>query len=568
MHAQPRESRLGGQLVSKGLISEDDLSEALERQRANGRLLGEILVDMGVVETDDVRRVLAEMFEVEEVRPEELVPEEGILDALPREVAEEHAVLPLALSDSTFVVATPEPFSQKAREEIERLTQRVADLRFAPADAVHRAIRRYYPEESTAAELKERIQELVQSSLTQVRRRGSAEEELSEAAPVVELIDSLLHLALVRRASDLHVEPRPAAVHTRLRVDGLLRDGPELPKELQSVVNTRLKLLGGMDISESRLPQVGRGMVELEDEDVDLRMSSFPTMHGESLVVRLLQKGRLVMGLEELGMTGEQLDLYRRLTSSAHGIVLITGPTGSGKTTTLYSTLMELNSTEMNIMTIEDPVEYELPGIRQSQINRRAGLTFANGLRSILRQDPDIVLVGEIRDVETMDIALRAALTGHLVFTTLHTRDAVGAVPRLLDMGAKPYLLSSSLLGVVAQRLIRLNCPHCAESAALTEVERRNLSHLGLNPGPGAEEKLRRGEGCPECDGTGFRGRVGLFETLEITDPLEEEILRSGDAGDLRTLAREEGMATMLEAGLRRAFSGETTVDEVLRTAV
>lgn len=568
MNGEPRESKLGGRLVSKGLISEQDLEDALERQRADGRLLGEILVDMGAVGEDDVRRVLGEMFEVEEVALENLVPDDGAVDVLPREIAERHTVLPLALSDNTLIAATPDPFSLQTKEDVERVTRRVVDLRSAPTEAVQRAIRRYYPEVSAAADFQDRIQELVQRSLEQVRRRGSAEEELSEAAPVVELIDSLLHLSLLRRASDLHVEPGPESLRTRLRVDGTLRDGPELPKELQSVVNTRLKLLGGMDISESRLPQDGRSMVELEDEQADLRLSSFPTVHGESLVVRLLQKGRLVMGLEELGMTGEQLAVYRRLVGSPHGILLITGPTGSGKTTSLYSTLSELRSTELNIMTIEDPVEYELAGIRQSQINRRAGLTFANGLRSMLRQDPDVVLVGEIRDRETMDIAIRAALTGHLVFSTLHTRDAVGAVPRLLDMGAEPYLLSSSLLGVVAQRLVRLNCPHCAEARELTDAERRELSRLGFEPDPGEVEGLRRGTGCPECDGSGYRGRIGIFETLEVTERVGNAILKAEDAGNIRRLSREEGMITMLEAGLARAFAGETTVEEVLRVAV
>lgn len=561
------QSRLGGQLVEAGHITREELRQALERQEEDGRLLGEILVQMGAATSEQVDAALEKMFDIESVSTASLVPDPDALELVPKGLAERYRVLPLESDRATLVVATSDPLNLDARDRLQETTNRIVDMRSAPSDAVRRAIDRYYQDEGVVSELEERVAELTQRSLERVRRRGEETAEVSESAPVVELIDALLELALVQRASDLHVEPREDTLRTRLRIDGVLQDGPRLPLELRSVVTTRLKILGGMDISENRLPQDGRAMAEIRDTSVDMRLSSFPTVHGESLVVRLLQKERLVRGLGELGMTDDQLAQYRRLVHNPHGILLVTGPTGSGKTTTLYSTLTQLNSDELNVMTLEDPAEYQLEDIRQSQINRRAGLTFANGLRSILRQDPDVVLVGEIRDEETMDVAVRSALTGHLVFSTLHTNDAAGAVPRLLDMGAEPYLVSSSLLGVVAQRLVRLICPQCPQSVEPSEAQRKELERLGYEVSPEQMEGMRRGEGCSHCGGTGYRGRVGVFEILPTSPAVQEAIVEGGDASAVREAAVSEGMTSMLDAGLERVFAGKTTLEEVLRVA-
>lgn len=560
-------SRLGGHLVAEGHISRDELREALERQEESGRLLGEVLVRMGAATSDQVDAALEELFDIESVSAGSLVPESEALELVSRELAERFTVLPLEADRTSLIVATPDPLDLDARDRLQETTNRIVDLRKAPAEAVRRAIERYYQDQGIVAQLEERVDELAESSLQRLRRRGEETAEVSESAPVVDLIDTLLELAFVQRASDLHVEARGDVLRTRLRIDGVLSDGPRLPLELQSVVTTRLKILGGMDISENRLPQDGRAMAEIRETDVDMRLSSYPTVHGESLVVRLLQKERLVRGLEELGMTYDQLVVYRQLVENPHGILLVTGPTGSGKTTTLYSTLTQLNSDELNVMTLEDPVEYELEDIRQSQINRRAGLDFATGLRSLLRQDPDVIFVGEVRHEETMDVAVRSALTGHLVFSTLHTNDAPGAVPRLLDMGAEPYLVSSSLLGVVAQRLVRLLCPQCPESTEPTDAQREELERLGYDLTPEQASGLREGTGCSHCNGTGYRGRVGIFEVMPSSEAVQAAIVESGDAAEVRRAALADGMTTMLEAGLQRAYAGETTLEEVLRVA-
>ncbi len=562
------DGRLGQRLLESGLIDEDQLEEGLRRQESSGQLLGQILVDMGAVGHEEVQRILADMFGIPEVSGEDLHPEPGALDLVSREVARRLSVFPIRRSPTTVAIATPEPLDAELRDELQRRTGRIVEMTWAAEGDVQEAIERHYPEDEEIHRAEGRIQELVEASVQQVRQREGGEAELSEAAPVVELIDELLRLAVQRRASDLHVEPRENEVHTRYRVDGVLRPGPRIPKELQSVVTTRLKIIGDMDISESRLPQDGRSMVRVDGDELDIRLSSFPVVHGESVVARLLQKDRLVRGLEELGMTSDQLKAYREDVKNPHGILLVTGPTGSGKTTTLYSTLTELDNRERNVMTIEDPVEYELAGIRQSQINVKAGLTFAVGLRSILRQDPDVILVGEIRDAETMEIAVRSALTGHLVFSTLHTNDAAGAIPRLLNMGAEPFLLSSSLVGVLAQRLVRLLCTSCREPAELSEGTRADLLRHGVPEEALEEADLYRAVGCRRCGDTGFQGRVGIFEYLRVTHPIQERILRGADASQIREAAVEEGMSTMLREGLRRAFDGETTVDEVLRVAV
>jgi len=343
-----------------------------------------------------------------------------------------------------------------------------------------------------------------------------------------------------------------------------LRQGPDIPKELQGAVTARIKVMSSLDIAENRLPQDGRIDFQFGGRQIDIRVSTFPTIRGENLVLRILDRGKLVLGLEQLGYSPDHLTLFKRVLQSPNGIILVSGPTGSGKTTTLYSALSYLNSEERNIITIEDPVEYEIPGIRQSQINVKAGLTFATGLRHILRQDPDVIMVGEMRDEETVDVAVRSALTGHLVFSTLHTNDAAGAIPRLTDMGAAPFLLASALVMIVGQRLVRSICVGCKEEA---EADPVLLRRLGLEA-KDDQLKFYRGKGCDKCGMTGYRGRIGIFELLRVTPEMTPLILERADSGSLQRAARAQGMRTMLEDGIRKALRGTTTLEEVAREAL
>ena len=408
---------------------------------------------------------------------------------------------------------------------------------------------------------------MVEQSLHQVVGRGGAgvgESEAAQEVPVIRLVDSLIGRGIQEGATDIHVEPEERLVRNRYRVDGILRQGPDIPKELQGAVIARLKVMGNLDIAENRLPQDGRISFQFGGRGIDIRISTFPTVQGENLVLRILDRAKLVLGLEQLGFSPDQLTFFRRILQSPNGIILVTGPTGSGKTTTLYSAMSNLNAEEKNILTIEDPVEYEIPGIRQSQVNVKAGLTFGASLRHMLRQDPDVIMVGEMRDEETTDIAIRAALTGHLVFSTLHTNDAAGAIPRLADMGAPPFLLSSALLLVVAQRLVRTICVSCKEEA---EPDPALLKRLGLQ---GKEDQLKffQGKGCDKCGFTGYRGRIGIFELLQMTPEMSPLILERVDSHTIQRAARAQGMRTLMEDGIRKALRGRTTLEEVAREAL
>ncbi len=381
-------------------------------------------------------------------------------------------------------------------------------------------------------------------------------------AQVIRLVDSLINRAVKEEATDIHIEPEGDSLAVRFRIDGILHVRPFISKTLQPAVITRIKIMANMDISESRLPQDGRISFNWEGRSYDLRVSTFPTIHGEKVVTRILDKERVILGLEQLGLKPAVLSIFRKSVTRPHGVILVTGPTGSGKTTTLYSTLNYVSSAEKNVMTLEDPVEYEIPNIQQSQINPRAGLTFATGLRAMLRQDPDIILVGEMRDAETADVAIRAALTGHLVFSTLHTNDAIGAIPRLLDMGIHPSLMASTFVAIIGQRLVRQICSHCKEPAKSDDSV---LKLLGIENG--GDQTFYRGKGCMRCFETGYRGRIGIFEVLAVSPKLAQMITSHVTAKEILETAKEEGMATMMEDGIDKAMQGLTTLDEVIRVA-
>ena len=551
---------LGQRLIEAGLIDQTQLQAALSEQQRTKQNLGSILIRLGFVDEEAVAAAVAAQARVKYVDLGQYSPQPEATQRVQENFARQKRLVPISFVGKALVVAMANPLDVLALDELRHLVKGPVEVVGATESQVQKALDRAYGAGMG-------WNEVVEESLRHVARKAGealGESEVAQEPPIIRLLDNLIFRAVQDGATDIHVEPEEKLVRNRFRVDGLLRYGPHLPKELQGAVTARIKVMANLDIAENRLPQDGRISFNSGGREVDLRVSTFPTTHGENLVLRILDRSKLVLGLEQLGFAPDQLTNFKRLLMHPNGIILASGPTGSGKTTTLYSGLTYLNSEERNIMTIEDPVEYGIPGIRQSQVNVKAGLTFGAGLRSILRQDPDIIMVGEMRDEETVEIAIRAALTGHLVFSTLHTNDAAGAIPRLTDMGAAPFLVSSALLLVVAQRLVRVICTNCKEEAPPDPVV---IRRLGLQAKEG-ELKVFQGKGCDKCDETGYRGRLGIYEMLIVTPELTPLILERADAGAIRRAARAQGMRTMVEDGIRKAIRGLTTLEEVARESV
>lgn len=497
-----------------------------------------------------------------------------VLGALPAAFAQKHQVFPLQKDERVLRLAVADPLAMTVFDEIRILTGLSVEPVLVDSSEIREAIDRFYVErllrETSGADAEVVVQE--EEDIGDLER-------MAGEATTVRLVNLLFHQAVQERASDIHVEPFEHELKVRFRVDGVLREVAAPPKRLQQAIASRIKLMAGMNIAERRLPQDGRIRFRVSGRDLDVRVSAMPTVHGESIVMRMLDKSSVLFGLEELGMTEWSGAVFRRLIERPYGIILVTGPTGSGKTTTLYAALAEIASPEKKIITIEDPVEYELPGINQIPVRPKIGLTFAGGLRSILRQDPDVIMVGEIRDRETAEIAIQASLTGHLVFSTLHTNDAAGAMTRLLDMGIDPYLVASTVQGVLAQRLVRRICPECRETH---EVDGRELAAQGLGaataePGTAGSRPVEqlasdpgrvmvfRGRGCSACSGAGFYGRVGVFELLLVDSAVRELIMKRTASDEIKRCAVSSGMTTLREDGWRKALAGVTTVGEVLR---
>ena len=551
---------LGQRLIEAGLIDQTQLQAALSEQQRTKQTLGSILIRLGFVDEEAVAAAVAAQARVKYVDLGQYSPQPEATQRVQENFARQKRLVPISFVGKALVVAMANPLDVLALDELRHLAKGPVEVVGATESQVQKALDRAYGAGMG-------WNEVVEESLRHVARKAGealGESEVAQEPPIIRLLDNLIFRAVQDGATDIHVEPEEKLVRNRFRVDGLLRYGPHLPKELQGAVTARIKVMANLDIAENRLPQDGRISFNSGGREVDLRVSTFPTTHGENLVLRILDRSKLVLGLEQLGFAPDQLTNFKRLLMHPNGIILASGPTGSGKTTTLYSGLTYLNSEERNIMTIEDPVEYGIPGIRQSQVNVKAGLTFGAGLRSILRQDPDVIMVGEMRDEETVEIAIRAALTGHLVFSTLHTNDAAGAIPRLTDMGAAPFLVSSALILVVAQRLVRVICTNCKEEAPPDPVV---IRRLGLQAKEG-ELKVFQGKGCDKCDQTGYRGRIGIYEMLTVTPELTPLILERADAGAIRRAARAQGMRTMVEDGIRKAIRGLTTLEEVARESV
>jgi type II secretion system protein E len=552
-----RPARLGEILLEAGAVTAEGLKAGLARAEEGGQEIGGTLVAMKATSQEEVLRALAKQRQLQFVSAGEFPSVVPVLKGLSPKYLREYALCPIFLSGSTLMVATAEPNNPLVVDELRQTLGLTIALCVAPREAILEAIERTYGA-STA------LQKIVDGIAAEPVAEADADvghlRDLASEAPVVRLVNLLIEGAVDAEASDIHIEPFEDSLRVRYRIDGLLYDQEAPPRRLQAAVSSRIKLMAELNIAERRLPQDGRIRMAVGDRRLDIRVSTVATIHGESIVMRLLDRSSMFMPFDQLGLGPDTATAFERLIRRPHGIVLVTGPTGSGKTTTLYAALDKINAPDRKIITIEDPVEYQLKGINQIAVKPKIGVTFANGLRHIVRQDPDVIMVGEIRDLETAEIAIQAALTGHLVFSTLHTNDAPGAVARLQDMGVQPYLIASVLNGVLAQRLVRRVCAKCR---VRYYPDPADLLALGA-PGVGDVE-LVRGKGCEVCRKTGYRGRTGIYELFPIDEEVRSLILRQTPTGQIRRHAMEHGMTGLREDGWAKARAELTTVEEVLR---
>jgi general secretion pathway protein E len=549
---------LGEMLVKEALIAPDVLDLALARVQTTGERLSEALVAMGAVAANDILRVVALQHGLPYLSRDELPPTLPVVKNLSLKYLRQYGVCPLSVEGGVLTVATSDPLNPLIGDDLRQVTGLQVRMVASPLEAIMEALDRAY--EGAATPLQRIVEGMEDDRATGDDEDVNHLRDMAFEAPVVRLVNLLVENAISAKASDIHVEPFEDTLRIRYRIDGLLYEQEAPPRRLQAAVTSRIKIMAEMNIAERRLPQDGRIRVTLHGRRVDIRVSTVPTVHGESIVMRLLDRSSVFLPLEQLGFSPDIRGRFESLIKRPHGILLVTGPTGSGKTTTLYAALDKINSPDRKIITVEDPVEYQLKGVNQIPVRAKIGLTFATGLRHIVRQDPDVILVGEIRDLETADIAIQAALTGHLVFSTLHTNDAPGAITRLEDMGVEPYLVSSVLEGILAQRLVRRICEACRVQDA---VSRADLEALGVDPhGP---YSLFRGKGCDECRGTGYRGRFGIYELFPITEEVRSLVLRRASTPEIRRHAIAAGMVTLRLDGWNKARHGLTTVDEILR---
>ena len=554
-----KRGRLGEMLVSRGTITPEQLTLALEDQRRTGELLGRILIRMGNLKETELLQTLGDQLGLPVVTLNDRNVDPEALSKVPDEFAMRHQLIPIRTDDAThtLTVAMANPLDVHPLDDLRLVTGYDIQPALASPAEIKRAIEQFYMEKM--------IQDIhgQESDLSMDEAPDIADlQKLASEALVIQLVNLIIHQAVQERASDIHIEPFERELTVRYRIDGVLREAQNPPRRLHSAIVSRIKILAEMNIAERRLPQDGRIRLRVSGRQIDLRVSTIPTMYGESVVMRILDR-QSVLSLEELGMAQDTLGQFRRLISQPYGIILVTGPTGSGKTTSLYASLMEIFTPEKKIITVEEPVEYQLQGINQIQIRESIGLSFAAALRHIVRQDPDIIMVGEIRDADTAEIAIQAALTGHLVFSTLHTNDAAGAVSRLLDMGAEPYLVASSLLGAVAQRLVRRVCQTCKAPFPVDQV---SLHDVGITTEEAAKHPPMKGMGCDECSTSGFKYRLGVYEQMVVDDEIRQMIVDKTSATLIRRHAvQQNGMRTLLGDGRLKVLQGLTTVDEVLR---
>jgi len=551
--------RLGQILVEAGTISAESLEAALARQKSTGEKIGEALIAMGAASRHDVLAALALQCKLPFLWSEEIPSVLPVVKNLSPKYLRQYTVCPVALEESTVTLATADPTNVLVLDDLRQSLGLQVKLCVATPSAISEAIERTYGHGASSA-LQKIVETIGREADAEVAEDVTQLRDMAFEAPVVRLANLLIEEAVAAEASDIHVEPFEDTLRIRYRIDGVLYDQEAPPRRLQAALTSRIKLMAEMNIAERRLPQDGRIRVTLPNRRVDIRVSTVPIIHGESIVMRLLDRSSVFVPFDRLGFRPEMAQVFSRLIRRPHGILLVTGPTGSGKTTTLYAALDKINGPDKKIITVEDPVEYQLKGTNQIPVQPKIGLTFASGLRHIVRQDPDVIMVGEIRDGETADIAIQAALTGHLVLSTLHTNDAPGAVTRLQEMGAESYLIASVLEGVLAQRLVRRICSQCAVPH---EPDPADLLAIGIDEP--LTVKLVRGMGCAACRGTGYRGRVGIYEMFAIDEEVRSLIMKQVPAGELRRHATSSGMITLRADGWAKACEGLTTVDEILR---
>ncbi len=553
--SSPARPQLGATLVQDGWITEEQLDLGLRESKRNKVMLGQTLVHLGFISEKLLAHYLAEGTQTGLVDlTATFIPPE-ILDLVPYELATQFQILPLSLRGKVLSLAMADPLNIIAVDTIERRTGLNVATQTAPAQELVEAIERHYAHSES---IKHLLDELAAQGLSHMS------EDASHDAPMIRLCNQLITAAIQARVTDIHIEPEEQYLRIRYRIDGVMTQELLIPKPLQAPITARMKLIANLNLTEKRTPQDGRIAFALGSRHIDLRVSTLPTNFGESIVLRILDRGSLKLEFRALGFTAKDQSRIKSIIQRPHGIILVTGPTGSGKTTTLYTALRNINTKEKSVFTLEDPIEYQMSMIRQTQVNPDIGMTFASGLRALLRQDPDVILVGEIRDHETAELAMRAALTGHLVFSTLHTNDALGAIPRLIDMGIEPFLLASALAAVAGQRLVRSICPDCKEERADSE---NVLTNLKIALPENAPRKLWHGKGCKSCGNTGYKGRAGIYEIIEITDELHGPIVNRMDMGSLRALIHKQGLPSMFEDGIQKALKGVTTVEEVIRVA-
>ena len=555
-------------LVDLGFVSAEKVAEARQEAQAAGVGVVDLLVANKVVRPEDVTQAKAAHFGAEVVNLSELKIADDVIASIPRHIARKYRVVPVFKHDNSITVALADPSDLDTIDSLTHLLRAEIDLRVASEADIEAALSKYYAERggvATDPRLKEAIEDLTREHV-EIEAAAAADGAVVAAdAPLIKLVNSIIAEAFKMRASDIHLEPLSKTFRMRYRIDGVLHEVKAPPKRLQAAVISRLKIQSNMSISEHRIPQDGRIQTNVGGKMIDLRVSCIPTNHGESIVMRILDKEGLRLGLPELGFFTDDQQTFERLIGLPDGILLVTGPTGSGKTTTLYSCLHFINRPDRKIITVEDPVEYLLSGINQVQVSEAVGLTFSFALRSILRQAPNVIMIGEIRDLETATIAINASLTGHLVFSTLHTNDAPSAVTRLIDIGVKPFLVASSTRALMAQRLVRKVCRQCASPTMPTEAEMRTL---GLDAASTQGATFQKGKGCSNCSNTGYRGRFGIFEIFVIDDEARKLIYEKVSSSVLRARAREMGMRTLREDGIRKVQVGLTTPDEVIRATV
>jgi type IV pilus assembly protein PilB len=553
-------NKLGTLLVEAGVITAEDLERLLAKQRRSKKRLGEVAVEQGFAKEEEIVRALAKQLKIPFISLDSIVIDPEVVRMISEHRARDLRSIPLFRVEKNITVAMADPTDSDALKEIRFVTGCEVEPVVARADEILNAIDIYYGRD---AKMMDAIESLTTNGLDSVEESEEEEilesQKLSQEAPVVKLVNMIIERAINKKASDIHAEPRERSLSIRYRVDGVLHEAIVIPRMLKAAVISRLKILAKINIAERRVPQDGRFTVRTSGRKIDLRVSTFPTVHGEKVVMRILERSSMAIDLEDLGMNPEVLSTFTQVLGLTHGIVLVTGPTGSGKSTTLYAALNRINDVEKNIVTLEDPVEAQIPGINQGHTNPVAGFTFASGLRSILRQDPDIIMVGETRDIETAEIAIQAALTGHLVFSTVHTNDAISSIIRLLDMGIEPFLVASSVSAMVAQRLVRKACQDCTVVGQPAEIR---------IPETGEVRKLKKvlkPVGCEKCAESGYKGRVGLFELVVMNDDMRRLIVKGGTFQDLVKEARKTGYRTMFEDGIDKVEAGVTTLEEVMR---